>query len=121
MSVNKVALRETMDAVLAAASEDGWEQTRWIGEDQCGTYGCFAGWRVILDGGVMHKPDTDVYPATYGAYARMPDGRVVQVREYAVKQLGLSQEQAEEMFHANNTLEDLKHLVDPICDEDDRG
>lgn len=33
------------------ANPEQWRQGEWIGEAECGTVGCFAGWAVLLSGG----------------------------------------------------------------------
>lgn len=33
------------------AHPEQWQQGQWIGNAECGTVGCFAGWAVLLSGG----------------------------------------------------------------------
>jgi len=39
------------------AHPEQWNQGQWIGEAECGTVGCFAGWAVMLSGG-RRDPDS---------------------------------------------------------------
>jgi hypothetical protein len=112
MSVDKEALWETLDRVIAADVEGKWDQTTWV----CGTTGCFCGHRALLDGaeivgvncvrlpgGVWLDLDSEDDAHSWSLWGR--------------DRFGLTYQQAEGLFHADNTLEDLKDIVDRICSE----
>jgi hypothetical protein len=90
-----------------------WNQTDWItkgdGED-CGTAGCFAGWACMLSG---WKPYfVDQYRTRTGLV--MIGGRDSMIAERAPDLLGISYTQADDLFHEDNTREDLGRLVAEI-------
>jgi len=37
------------------ADPRAWRQSEWIGESDCGTVACFAGWAVLLSGATIHS------------------------------------------------------------------
>ena len=109
MSVNKEALRETLAAVKA--NPDHWHQLQWITQRPgCGTAYCFAGWRAALDGYTEESRRwcCAVDPTT---------GRSVSIPDYAEECLGLTSEQADELFHPFNTLADLERIVAELCED----
>lgn len=121
MATDQLALRETMDAVLAASAEGRWRQDVWFENrdaygKECGTAGCFAGWCAFLDGYTVIDWNTVMLfnPATHRTLLKN------QVRYWAQERLGLDDNQATVLFAATNTLEDLKELVDMFC-EPSRG
>jgi len=109
---NVALLRETMDAVLA--HQDQWDQAYWIRETECGTSYCFAGWVAALDGYTQTVRSSDL--ARRKALAGNASGETVVIRDHASERLGLTDEQAYDLFSAGNTLADLKRIVDDLCD-----
>jgi hypothetical protein len=116
MTVNKELLRETLDAVIAADAVGDWIQQAWlisswpVAEGSCGTAGCFAGWRAMLDGYTQVSrtfSGTAINPTTFER---------IEVRSHAVQRLGLTDRQSVRLFAASNTLADLKDIVDDICE-----
>lgn len=101
----------------------GWDQGRWVNyailpEGFCLTAGCLAGHVAINDGydqievsdegqsiGIWN-PDTGDTLTWSG-----PDS----VGEYARSKLGLNQQQAEVLFESQNTLDDLREIVEELC------
>lgn len=116
MVVNRDAMYETLDKVLEVAPQGGWNQGLWIMHDEtCGTVGCFAGWRVVLDGytDIRYNLDDEIMAL------RNPDtGECVwpnQIAGWAARSLDLNARQAAKLFYSENTLEDLKRIVDELC------
>jgi hypothetical protein len=138
------ALKLTLKLVEQAAEVDdpapdrlGWYQAEWfvIGRNQIGwhtfaadpmclTAGCFAGHYAFSQG------FTEPFQTPGGPGLRNPVTREIllaQAREqcqptvarYAMEGLGLDPDQADWLFCANNTLEDLQMIVDDLCDGDD--
>lgn len=82
----------------------------------CGTAMCFAGWKVYLDG------HTKFVPAARDEYGDYHDSRMVnpttgkavtyaEARDYAMKALGLTEEQADLLFSEDNELYDLERVI----------
>lgn len=106
-------LRETLDQVIAADVVGLWDQESWFRETECGTAGCFAGWRFMLDGGEKASRQ----PGIGGGFGRLP--RVlplISVPDWARARLGLTDEEADELFSPMNKLSELKRIVDDLCD-----
>jgi hypothetical protein len=115
--VNKDLLRETLDAVIAADAVGDWNQQAWMysrhraPEGSCGTAGCFAGWRAILDGYTQAS-------GVQGAAVDPINRTFVDVMTHATKRLGLNGFQADVLFAGTNTLKDLKRIVDELCEQE---
>lgn len=103
---NSELLHETMDFILAHPEKHN--QGYWSLGTECGTAHCFAGWALILSGMTLSElaPGDNDY--------RTPNGRFV--RFEAKRVLRLDKDQATRLFHGFNTVTDLKHIVDDICD-----
>jgi len=114
--VNRTAMYETLDKVIEVAPSGAWRQDVWVMHSSlCGTAGCFAGWRVILDGfselvldesgevDALRNPQTGQH-----VYLSMLPAQ-------AATSLDLWLADARELFSSDNTLEDLKELVDRLC------
>lgn len=101
-----VLLHETMDRVREAHTKGEWNQREWGSTTQgCGTAYCFAGWRVVQDGGRLVGANTFILPDETQLHGP-------EIGEYARKRFGLSREQAMDLFASNNKFIDLEHLVE---------
>jgi hypothetical protein len=111
MSVNKDLLRETLAYIEVHPEE--WDQRQWI----CGTSACFAGRACLLSGaqpcdwgGKVVQPNDE--EETGLVVAQDSDStRAIGVGEMARRLLGLTDDQADRLFHLDNDLEDLRYLV----------
>ena len=106
---NKDLLYEVLDTVITVEPDGLWNQGAWIDYDEnvCATTACFAGYTLIVQGGhvVTRKVNGTAYTEAYGV--RMPDGRLVNpgdIAEEATDALGLTYEQADWLFNADNSL-----------------
>lgn len=134
MKPDVYALVETLEVVNQAAKVGLWEQETWINSDPiaggamewqgrtfCGTAGCFAGWRAMLDGAeVAYVEDANVEEDCYNESLVFPDGLKVHscgVGAWAQERFGITIGQAQELFDANNTLADLHEIVREIVVE----
>lgn len=121
--INTVALRETMDAVLAASADGLWDQVRWISPKSCGTAACFAGHRALQDGFVLpgfDRSDEDIVvnPRTGEELYYVLSGQAAEghhVAEYARQRFGLTESEADWLFDSANSLDTLKEIVDDLC------
>lgn len=119
---NVPLLKRTLAHIKANPS--GWNQDNW----RCGTGMCFAGRAAILAGGTWYSPDPDergIYEGLPVAVLMLADGdddpedvavlpngtRVVHVRDRAQRILGLTYDDAEELFAASNMLWNLETIV----------
>lgn len=88
-----------------------WKQSYWITATTCGTAACFAGHACLMEG-------WQLFPVSrFGSYRFemvAKDGAVNDVRDVAVALLGLDEKQAERLFGATNTLDDLHSMVKQI-------
>jgi hypothetical protein len=111
MTPDADALYETLDEVIAVAPFGGHEQTVWVNKDDCGTAACFCGRRALQDGyqyveaGIVKHPKTGKIIGTSGASSW---------HNWGEKRFGLTIKQAIVLFDGENTVEDLKELVDGI-------
>jgi hypothetical protein len=85
------------------------EQSSWMGHKACGTTHCIAGWAAALTPDIKLRP---IGPA--GFMAAFPDGEK-HVPSYAGQiLLGLTDEQADDLFYEGNSgaVEYLRELID---------
>lgn len=133
MSVDKEALRTNMDRVIAADAQHLWQQGDWVapvdenGEqvgavldgEYCRTAGCFAGHYAFSQGytQVDWYSATITNPETGDVLDTDRDDltRVDNVAGFTMHGLGLDPSQAMRLFNADNSLHQLKFLVDEIC------
>lgn len=122
-----VPLAEKVLAQIMAAP-DRWTQQSWLDRpytpdqqsaedtvDNCNTSGCFAGWSVVLAGyktgridGVLRVPESIQRQLAVGpedSHARPS------VQAVATHELGLTPDQASELFEADNSLRDLYQML----------
>jgi hypothetical protein len=84
-------------------------QGMWFTKTACGTAACFAGTACILSG---MKPDFSVREHNYGNISYyVQEDRARWVKPIATDLLGISEEDSEVLFHAHNTVEELKLYV----------
>jgi hypothetical protein len=131
----KEALRANMDRVIAADAQNLWQQNDWLApvdEDGhrlsttqavngefCQTAGCFAGHYVFSRGytQVDWSCSTVTNPVTGQTLTFWHDNvnSVDNVSGYTRYGLGLSESQANKLFNGDNSLHQLKDMVDEIC------
>lgn len=108
-------LRLGMKLTEEAAARGEWDQSEWFIKYDCGTACCFAG-NLLLHHGYkpefLHKDSAIAYSVT------APNGmKDVGVGVEAAMLLGLNKVQAEQLFHAQNSLDDLRRIVAELCEE----
>ena len=115
--VDREALYETLDRVIAADAAGAWRQDEWLVDSViCGTSACFAGWAVILGGYTTVLKDNEHVVTGLGNPRTGDTLGVLHIAQAAMLRLGLTPEQGQELFKATNSLEDLKRLVDEYCE-----
>ena len=127
---------EALDRLLAWAEAEyekqqqgkpsEWDQGHWAIslpngtpiDASCATACCMAGRTVAWDGGrflLEEDPFVGNGRMTAGS-AQMPDGRMVEVDEYARRRLGLSSGQAAALFDGDNKIADVRRVIQQIKD-----
>lgn len=96
---------------LTLAAEHGinqiWLQWIWVNPyGDCGTAACAAGWTALL----MGKEINDRCEV-------QQDFKAMHVREYARQVLGLTLQQAEDLFSGNNTRDDMDRIFAKLLEE----
>lgn len=136
-TINVELARRVLDQILAAPAR--WTQDDWLRRpyaperqaptntvDNCETTGCFAGWTIVLAGYKTSRTFGDVLDIpqrvrdAWRVGWQYPDQGVspmgMPVRDVAAVELGLTDNQAGELFGATNTLrylyESLSHYTD---------
>lgn len=119
--VNKALLRDVMDHIetlyetnpvtYVGGSGDHWLQHTWHTKvydtkgEACGTAACFAGWTLLRLG-----------YAVRGTWCRSPEGKVNVVPHSAAAELGLDWVSANRLFDGDNTIKDLRKIVNEYCE-----
>ena len=106
------------------AHPEEWVQETW----RCGTAACFAGHAAMIDGGewvndesaLMFARDDDPANATWKPFFAEDDRKRIDVGDRAKHILGLSTEQADNLFAYSNTLDDLRAEVSRLVGDWDR-
>lgn len=115
-----------VDAIDWAAGQDArrrlglpseWDQQHWISQvtgvalgGHCGTAGCIAGYVSVAQ--LKGKPQEGEEWGQWDII--LPDGTNDPVQNLARDGLGLTQEQADVLFHEDNTLDDLIDIASQI-------
>jgi len=123
---NKVLLQQTLTYIKRYP--DTWYQGDWSLQTDCGTAHCFAGWAVKL-GGVTLDEDDEVLRASLPSPDELQkhidddpaSPGYVHVSVAARHLLGLTPEQAEELFSGANAVEDLERIVAELCADASTG
>lgn len=108
-AVNQPLLRETMDTILA--KPEAHNQEFYARRTECGTAYCFAGTALVLSG-----EDFAFSSNHYGEVSwDLASGKPLFITACMI--LGIRPDDAMTLFHGDNTVEDLKHMVDVLCTE----
>lgn len=103
MTVNVELLQKTLDTIKA--NPQHWDQTKW----HCGTSHCFAGLAELIAHNVPIETDESVLLKDQRFFSpRFSDWSTP---EHATVLLNLSDNDAERLFQAWNTLEDLEAMI----------
>lgn len=117
---------EPLARVLAhiEAHPETWHQAEW----RCGSSMCFAGWTCELSGGRwVNGPNSWHSDLLFAEFAESVEGHaeftaheghvVVTAHERAQRLLGLGEDQADALFSAYNTIDDLRAIVAQLTAE----
>lgn len=92
------------------AHPKSWNQGWWFTVTECGTAACFAGWACTLSGDSPEIRDTGLYFST----VHTAEGRYADAPVRAAELLGITHDQADNLFADWNTRHDLGRLVAEI-------
>lgn len=117
---NVPLLKQTLAHIEAHPT--AWNQDAWCEETDCGTAYCFAGHAIVLHGAHFAvDQDGDALGEWVAPPGRDPADKDLWVptAAYAAKLLGLRMPYGvlPPLFQASNTLDDLRRMVDEICQE----
>lgn len=109
---------------------DLWRQTAFavalaqLFPGRCGTAHCFGGWAIILHGNTLNADNPGIVTPLPGDHIDpavtwdLVGGRtVMDTWAYAQHILGLTADQAGDLFNIRNTLDDLRRIVAELCGE----
>lgn len=116
--VNVTELRRAMDLVIDASAKGLHDQGTWITDTDCGTAGCLAGLYALACGCTpVYRSllEEDVRDTVIIIPPGASDDCEMHVQDWVTKALGLSSDQATRLFSVNNTVHDLKEIIDDIC------
>lgn len=115
MAANVALANKVMEHIEANPEEH--DPTRWAIRNSCGTACCFAGRTVVMTGWELifgrHGGSDDLTAAWCSR-----DSEVRFINEVAAEELGLTEDEADELFSAGNSCEKLRSLVVAITVRD---
>ncbi len=92
-----------------AGQESEWDQSTWASRTGCGTVCCVAGKTALLNG---WKPEFENGADYTIIFAK--GGRTWPVDDIAQDVLGLTDEEADDLFEGVNSVEQIERLIDLI-------
>lgn len=109
-------LRLGLKLTEEAAERGEWDQSEWFVKYDCGTSCCFAGNLLLHHGYKPYFMDDDSEVAWM---VTTPDGsKMSGVGETARELLDLNSVQAELLFDAQNSMDDLRRIVADLCEKE---
>jgi hypothetical protein len=95
------------------------DQTKWAVRTECGTAGCFAGWAVMLDGGWELDWFDGNFVGQHTSFAKRTGHWAGDlIHEAAREILELTPQEANVLFYAGNTIDDLGRMVKNLANGD---
>lgn len=121
--VDVVALQKALEVTQERAEKGMHVQASWLGYEECGTTGCFAGnWALhrgcvpVWDTAPWHTDPVPPEPGDDTYLILTPRGERAKVDEWVKQDLGLSNRQALALFDGEITLAELEEIVGLIVD-----
>ena len=98
------------------AHREEWDQSFWAQKTACGTAYCFAGFAIARAGA---EPDWDrSYYVPRTDFCTLSNGETRLIDGYAQDLLGLDSKQADDLFYAGNSLDDIREMIEAITGVD---
>lgn len=113
MTRNVELLERTMQHI--SDHPENHAQEMWFSENDCGTAACFAGWACLLSGLEA------VNAGCRSAEVTTPHGVHGVAAVEAKKLLGITHDEADIIFDANNSADMLRLMVKDLANGDDLG
>lgn len=99
------------------AHPDRHDQVVWLGRRTCGTVGCLAGWTCLRNGYVEAVMNDEERERIIGVYADSdPEKVIMSASAVAGTLLELDDDECDELFSGDNSLEDLWRIADELTD-----
>lgn len=112
MTINHSEIEAIIGHIEAHPEE--WDQRNWASRSDCGTAYCLAGLACVRSGG-----QAKFYRGLeYASTCSLPDGRTELIVLVAQDLLGLTNDQADILFDASNTIDDLKRIAKSFHDNE---
>lgn len=108
MPINTDLLLEIREQITS--HPETHDQNQWGRRTACGTTHCIAGWAIVLSGATFDW--TSVYN-TAGTSVTVNDG-AYRIEEYAACEMGLSEDEADDLFFEYDNAEALAMLDELI-------
>jgi len=108
-------LYSTLDRVIAASADGSWNQKMWVEINECGSAFCYAGHLLHSQGWQAVRLPEQPSWATFGLQRGGEILTWTGIGERAAQELGLTNAEADALFEEDNTLEQLKEIVDEIA------
>jgi len=108
-------LYSTLDRVIAASADGSWNQKMWVEINECGSAFCYAGHLLHSQG---WQPIRLPEMPSWSTFGLVRDGEILTwtgIGARAAEELGLTNAEADALFEEDNTLEQLKEIVDEIA------
>lgn len=106
-TINVPPLRKALEHVTEHPEEH--DQTIWARRTKCGTTGCLAYWITVYAGYEARWPNA-VTVHTNWTTANEP------IRDTAAREVGLTRDQADQLFEMGNTIDNLWTLAEAYTD-----
>ncbi len=94
-----------------SGQESEWDQSTWASRTGCGTACCVAGKAALLDG---WQPEFADEPGVNYTIIFAKGGRTWPVDDIAQDVLGLTDEEADDLFEVSNSVEQIERMIDLI-------
>jgi hypothetical protein len=99
------------------AHPDRHDQSVWLSRDTCGTVACLAGWTCLRNGYVEAVMNDEERQMIIGVYADSDPEKVVVPASAAARDLlELDDDEGDELFSGDNSLQDLWRIADELTD-----
>jgi hypothetical protein len=119
-TLNLPLLREVIDwAEAEAAKTEGfreWNQDAWMMNTECGTTYCIAGY-VVAQSPLFEPTTVKDRQSSWAELRRTDTGQRVPWSTAAAELLGLTRDDADDLFEADNSIEDVRRIAEEIAED----
>lgn len=119
-TLNLPLLRKAVDwAEAETAKTEGfreWNQVAWMMNAECGTTYCIAGY-VVVQSPLFEVTTVKDGQSGWAELRRTDTGRRVPWSTAAAELLGLTRGEADDLFEADNSIEDVRRIAEEIAED----